>query len=780
MANEIVRPPMSLPSAAPLLQTLRPDGVAELDWRAYWLAVRRHRWLVVGVTLGGTILGFAGTRLIPPTYQAQATVWVQAAQRGERDPGPIYSGQLLGNSGWDELLRSDVVLEAAAHSQQLYVKPKAPSTWPLFASLTPAPAMAPGRYRLTADAATRTARLEQRTSRQVQVAAFGDTLGRDFGFSWVPPESALVAAHRIEFTLDPEYEAALQLGHDLHIRSGREGSFLALALRGPDAKRAAATLNAVTTRFVTVAADLKKQKLTELVRILGDQLAQAQGNLRRSEDALKAFRARTAGLIPVGGTTGDPLFANLLEARISRDQVHGDRVAIERVLAQIPDSGLASASLEMLGSVQRASELSRALQDLTTKKAELRSLRLRYTDTHIPVQRLIQEVNDIEQHTIPALAQGLAAELGVREAALTEHIASTAGGLEQVSPLAVEEAGLARDVAISDQLFSGLRQRYEEARLAEVSAIPDVRVLTPALVPQRPVNNLTPLVVLLALLGSFSVAVGGAVVYDRVDPKLRRPEQVQRQMGLTVLGVLPHVTAGDAEAEGQLIEGLRVVRLNLVHSYGTAGPVIFTVTSPGTRDGKSFIASNLALGFAEAGQRTVLVDGDIRRGSLHRLLGADRKPGLIDYLQEQVTREAALQATRYANLQFMACGTRAHEGPELLTSPRMVQLLAALRAAHDVVIVDSAPMAAGADPYMFGTLTGNVLLVLRTGVTDRLLAEAKVATFSGLPVRLLGAVLNDVKAQEESFRYYSYYLSGYEVVEEPAPRPLRPPLMSGR
>ena len=91
---------------------------------------------------------------------------------------------------------------------------------------------------------------------------------------------------------------------------------------------------------------------------------------------------------------------------------------------------------------------------------------------------------------------------------------------------------------------------------------------------------------------------------------------------------------------------------------------------------------------------------------------------------------------------------------------------------------DAVPAPAVADPYMFSTLTGNVLFVLRTGVTDRLLAEAKVATFSGLPVRLLGAVLNDVQAQEQSFRYYSYYLSGYEVVEEPAPRPLRPPLMS--
>jgi Mrp family chromosome partitioning ATPase len=88
-----------------------------------------------------------------------------------------------------------------------------------------------------------------------------------------------------------------------------------------------------------------------------------------------------------------------------------------------------------------------------------------------------------------------------------------------------------------------------------------------------------------------------------------------------------------------------------------------------------------------------------------------------------------------------------------------------LRSRFDVILVDSAPMAAGVDPYVLGTLTGNLLLVMRTGVTDRELAQAKIDLLDRLPVRVLGAVLNDVEAGG-AYRYYAYYLAGYEVAEE--------------
>ena len=116
----------------------------------------------------------------------------------------------------------------------------------------------------------------------------------------------------------------------------------------------------------------------------------------------------------------------------------------------------------------------------------------------------------------------------------------------------------------------------------------------------------------------------------------------------------------------------------------------------------------------------------------------------------------------------MACGTRTARAPELLGSPEMTRLLTSLRSAYSVMIVDASPLGAGVDAFSVGTLTGNMMLVLRLGQTDREMAEAKLDVLDKLPVRVLGAVLNDVRGGPAGryYRYYSYYLPGYEQEEE--------------
>jgi Mrp family chromosome partitioning ATPase len=155
---------------------------------------------------------------------------------------------------------------------------------------------------------------------------------------------------------------------------------------------------------------------------------------------------------------------------------------------------------------------------------------------------------------------------------------------------------------------------------------------------------------------------------------------------------------------------------------------------------------------------------------LHRVLGASRKPGLTDFLAGDVSAEAITQTTAYPGLSFIGCGARRRGGPELLSSSVMARFITDLRTAYDVIIIDSSPLAAGIDPYALATLTGNLLLVLRTGVTDRQLAEAKLDLLARLPVRVLGSVINDVRPTGE-YNAYSYYLAGYELEEEVASPP---------
>jgi len=475
-----------------------------------------------------------------------------------------------------------------------------------------------------------------------------------------------------------------------------------------------------------------------------------------------------------GASARDPAYASFFDLKASREQIRRDRLELNRVLAQAADTGrgLATDALETIGSVQRSSALVQALRELTNKQAELRALRSRYSDEHVPVRRIASDIATLERRTIPLLVQGLIAQLAAREAEQGRQIDSVAGGLRRIPPLAIEEGRLQRDVTIAEQLFANIRQRYEEARLAEVSSISEVRILDRAVRPEKPLFNATPLLIALAFLGSCFAGVLGVVVLDHMDPRVRYPAQVTRAMGLTILGVVPSVKRrnGNASPDGiaPVIEALRGVRLRVVHAHGAPGPIVVTVTSPGRGDGKSFVTCNLALAFADAGYRTLLIDGDIRRGTLHRVLKTNRRPGLTELLAGDASREQVVQPAGYPSLWFIGCGARTHTGPELLASAPMSQLLTSLRNDYDVILVDSPPLAAGVDAFALGTMTGALVLVLRAGVSNRDLAEAKLEVLGRLPVRVLGAVLNDARL-EGDYRYYSYYLAGYELVgEEPS------------
>ena len=751
-----------------------------IDWRRVVAAVVRFKWVAILVTLVGTGAGVAAvSRIISPAYTTHATLWVDVPDMHELNGGPIQTAQLVAATGWVDLLESHVVLNDVVRRQRLYLSLATPGDSAALASFGIKERVAPGTYRLTV--ARNEARFALTTDRGevLQQGAVGDSVGPARGFVWVPPAGELRPGRTIEFSVTTTAAATQVLADQLRVKTDmlqdRVGNFLSVELRGANPDRITAVVNGIADRFVTVAAELRRERLSQLVSILSEQVRHAQLNVTEAEQALRAFRIRTVTVL--SGTPGDllasatlvrdPAAANFFDMRVSREDLRVDRVALERVLAEGADSGVSTDALETIASVQHSSALTQALRELTEKQATLRALRYRYTEGHLPVRRLAADVTVLQRQTIPGMVRALIAQLAVREAGLARRVDSAAGGLRQIPPLAIEEARLERDVTTAAQLFANIRQRYEEVRLAEVSSIPEVRILDRAERPEDPLFSVAGILIALALMGSSVAGVVGAVVLDRLDSRVRHPEQVTRAMGLTILGAVPHVGRrnGKSEQIGPVIEALRAIRLRVIHAHGSAGPIAVTISSPGHSDGKSLVASNLALAFADTGYRTLLVDGDIRRGALHRVLKAGRKPGLTELLAGTATREQAVRATAYASLWFIGCGARNHHGPELLTSAPMARLLADLRPSFDVILVDSPPLAAGADAYALGTMTGAMLLVLRTGFSNRGQAEAKLAVLERLPVRLLGAVLNDVRLGGE-YRYYSYYIAGYEVGDE--------------
>ncbi len=762
---------------------------AGLDWRRYLHVAQRYRWWILLVTAIGLAGGVLVSRFVKPKYAAQGTIWIAVGDRtpGTPDRGPIQSPELLDAEAWLDLLKSYVVLDEVVRAQHLYLHTSNPTDWRAFGAFGLADRYRPGSYRLTVDADGRTFTLSAKGGLIVQRGAVGDSVGTTVGFVWLPPRSALPPGSSMGFTLVTPREAAHKLGNDLTADMDPKGNFMRLSLDGGDPIQVAAILNTVMERYVQVAADLKRAKLIALTKILDAQLSSSGENLRNAENALETFRVQTITLPTDRGGSGtpvapgiestrDPVFANYFDMKIDLDQTRRDREALQHLLAQLPDSGLPVEALAAIGAVQRSNELSDALKELTTKQADLRALRYRYTDATPAVQRLADEIDTLERASIPGLAAGLVNELTAHEQTLSQRVDAAGSELREIPSRAIEEARLAREVAIDENLYTTLQQRYEEARLADASSMPDISVLDPAVAPENPIKNTVPQTVLFGLLGGLGLALAGAVLLDRMDPRIRYPNEVTRGFGLPIIGALPHVKtakngkAASADTDGQAaIEALRGIRLNLIHALGTADPLVLTISSPGSGDGKSFLSSNLALTFGDAGYKTVVIDGDVRRGALHRVLGAARTPGLTELLAGSASVDQVIQPTQYPAVSFIGSGSRQHSSPELLGSPAMNELLGALRRRFHVILMDSPPLGAGIDPYVLGAATGNLVVVLRTGSTDRALTRARLEMLDRLPIRVLGAILNDIPPSGAYYYnyYYSYsYVPGYATEQE--------------
>lgn len=743
------------------------------DWHRYVVAVGRHKWIVLAITLAGTLAGVLATRLLDPRYAARATLWIEVAGR-ERDP-TAEDGLVLTPS-WSTLVTSQAVLDAVVRDLRLFVRPDMPNDAAALSDLTLRGTPVPGRYRLVAGDDGR-AELRREEGTGIERATAGDTLGANAGFAWVPPADAFTPGREIAFTVLSPYEAARQLAGALEIRPDPGGSFVTLELRGTDPDRTTATVNAIANRAVAVAAQLKREKYQELATILGEQYAHARDALQRAEAALTGFQTRQAELLRERGQPplaslampGDPAVTASVELRVQLDELRRDRQALEAFLDDVTNGTSGSIRVEALTGVAATREspaLAVTIEELNRKQAELRTARARYTDESAPVRQLLEDVEQLQQRTIPGLVRQITAELAARERTLQPRVDSAFVNLRQAPSRALEGARLQREVASAAALYETVGQKYEAARLGLLSSLPDIRVLDAAVTPQRPVADFAPLLIALAFATSLVLAVVGVTVKDNVDPRIRYPEQVTREMHLPILGAIPFIRlrrsspAGETFAE--TIDAFRGLRVRVLHAHGLDGPVSLTITSPASGEGKSFVSLNLALAFAYAGYKTVLVDGDVRRGVLHTALQDELRPGLTDVLTGEQSLEQALRTTEYPGLTFIPSGTRMHRAPELLMAPKLRDIVARLRQEFGVIIVDSPPLAAGIDPLVLATITGNLLVVLRSGTTDLSLASAKLEVADSLPVRTIGAVLNGVR-ERGPFRYYTYDAEDYRA-----------------
>lgn len=758
-------------------------------------AFRRFKWLILGLTVVGGGVGTLATRYMPEKYVVSAAVFLE--ERGG-DVGPVEASEFLSGQQWLELLRQPSVLDQVVRDQRLYIVgpnpgpgtssregPSGPDA-SIFTAFDLAEQFVPGRYTLNVGADGRSWELVQVTSGTKTRGTLGDSAGASYGFKWVPELQARQAEGSYSFTILTPREVTNQirdaLGTSLAPRGGR---FVDITYDGTDPERARRTLNAILRTFVTQATQLKRRNLSDQTDALDSQLVAATQRLRDAETSLQNFKINTVTqrkedvpVTPGLAMTTSATYGQYFQQREVLDSLRRERRELSEVLARAQTGDITLDQMLAIGVVRTSPELTRILTQISEAEAGVREQLVRYTEENPVVVSARQRVTALRTQTLPAYANAVIRRLDEDISSRESRVRNTEREMRDIPTRTITEQRLTREVDLARTTEAEIVKRAEIARLQEASSLPDLRILSEAVAPLEPAKNRKSVIIILGTLVGLGLGLGLAFVLDATDKRFRYMTQVSDDLGLTILGVVPEIKRAkgetpSAEEAAQVIEAFRTIRLNLSHVFPEDGPIALTISSPMPSDGKSLVSSNLALSFAEAGYRTILIDGDTRRGELHRTFGVERRPGLLDHLAGELAWRDALHQTSHAQLTLMTSGSRHRNGPELMGSRKMSKLMEELRRDFQVIIVDSPPLGAGIDPFVLGTQTGNLMLVVRAGATERDFAEAKLQIIDQLPIRMLGAVLNDVRSSMTEYKYYSYTY-GYgqpDAHEEPIALP---------
>jgi capsular exopolysaccharide synthesis family protein len=738
-----------------------PEGV---PWGRYLDVLKRNTILILALAAVGSALGLVAVKRIKPVYDAEATIWINPGTGSNtQQVGPIRGQQLLPQTSWVELLRSFAIVEPVVRELKLNVGYEEPKDSVAFRNFQFESVFQPGSYVLLVDQARK---YSLSTSKGVwlESGAVGDSVGRKLGFLWVPPAGALTPGRRIAFGVAPLRSAAVGLLGKLRSSLPDDAQFLTIGFAGPDPRRTADVVNALAGQFVLSSGDLKKRHLLEFKKILGEQVGVADGELRKAENQLEQFRISNSTLPSSGpalapGGQHDPLTTTYFQQKEALEDVRSERVAVEQLLAGARAGALnAQAFVQLPSILNNTPQLRGAIEELSSRQATLRTEQQYLTEANPRIQQLNESIHVLERVTIPQIIRGILVSLQAKERDLDSRIQSQSEQLRAIPSRAIGEMRLVRHVAASENLYNSLKARYDEVSLAEAQTIPDLTVLDYAVAATHPNSNDGSRLFLLAVLASIGLAGAIALLRDRLDTRFRYPDEATRELGLAIAGTVPQFKpnrGGDFQIAvmSQAVESFRSLRLAVRYEFAAGSPVVFSVSSPGPGDGKSLVSSNLALAFASAGHRTLLIDGDVRRGTQHGTFDVPVVPGLVEFLEGNTSAESVTKQTASENLYVIPRGTRRTKAPELLVSEQMANLVRSARQEFEVVIIDCPPFVAGVDAYALGAAAGSMLLVLRPSLSDRKLAAAKLEILDRLPIRILGTVLNGVPSGG-MYRYY--------------------------
>lgn len=322
-------------------------------------------------------------------------------------------------------------------------------------------------------------------------------------------------------------------------------------------------------------------------------------------------------------------------------------------------------------------------------------------------------------------------------------------------------AGVQSELERQRTLFNTVVDQLKQAQLVgDFSGVTAQAIYPPTASPVRP---RAAFLIGLALVSGLVLGVAIALLGEHMDQRLHSVDEIRKALNVAVIGLIPRlpglVMPGGAGLichlmpRSPLAEGFRVVRTNLDLQSRNRRVQVILVTSPLSGDGKTTTASNLAISLAHTGRRILLIDADLRRPMLDAIHDLTMDSGLAQVLQDRLPFHQAIQPTSIRNLDLITAGTEAPNPAELLTSPRLAEIIESARQSYDTVVIDAPPLLAVADPVILSGVADGILLVVRASGVRRHDAERTVELCETIGTPVLGAVIHGTNFHPTGYRY---------------------------
>jgi exopolysaccharide transport family protein len=508
--------------------------------------------------------------------------------------------------------------------------------------------------------------------------------------------------------------------------------------------------------------------LAERVETLRQQVEQSETaveNYRKQHGLLQGERVTL-----VAERISD-LSAKLTDASIARTQAEANLSQARRLTSR---SGDVSSAVQVLQSelIERFREKE---LELARKEAEMLE---RYGPRHPLIIQLNAEkakFRETVQAEVTKIIRSLENEVQVarrREEALARDLDGLKAQVEQANTATVGMRTLQRDSEANRLLLEKFMTAFMETSAQEdvESQLPDARIISRAAIPEKPSFPRKTLMIVIGFVGAALISVLLAFTIEQLDPGFRSAEQIEHAIGLPVLAIVPRVENSrlkgdtpDAYAfrrpDSAFGEAIRSVYTRLLLSAGSQPPKTLLFVSSEASEGKTTIALSVARLQAKAEKKVLLLDADFRRSMVAERLNIADAPGLADLLGGSATLADIVRKDPLSGADIIVSGRPVPDGGDLLSSGKLEKLLAELKPAYDLIILDCAPVLALSDANILSGMADMTLLVVRWGQTRREVVKYALRQVNRLSGNVVGVVLSIVDVRQHA--YYGYGDSGY-------------------